>query len=115
MLMLNELAKEVHANSLEKGWWEAGERPFGEVIALIHQELSEALEEYRHGHEYHEVYYSQGTNGKDKPEGIPVELADVIIRILDFVGGTGMDIDEAIRIKVRYNKTRPYRHGGLKA
>lgn len=113
--MLNELAKEVHANSVDKGWWEDGDRPFGEIIALVHQELSEALEEFRHGHEFHEVYYSQGTNGKDKPEGIPVELADVIIRILDFVGAESIDIDEAIRIKMRYNTTRPYRHGGLKA
>jgi NTP pyrophosphatase (non-canonical NTP hydrolase) len=112
--VLNELAKEVHANSVEHGWWE-DERPFGEVIALIHQELSEALEEYRQGHEYEEVYYSTGTNGKLKPEGIPIELADVVIRILDFVGWAEIDIDKAIADKVEYNKTRPYRHGGLKA
>lgn len=113
--MLNELSKEVHENAVMHGWWEDGERPFGEVIALIHQELSEALEEYRQGHEYHEVYYSTGTDKKLKPEGIPIELADVIIRILDFVGMAGIDIDKAIMDKVEYNKTRPYRHGGLKA
>jgi hypothetical protein len=47
-----------------------------------------------------------------KPEGIPIELADCIIRILDYCGRSGIDIEEAIRIKHEYNKTRPYRHGG---
>ena len=47
-----------------------------------------------------------------KPEGIAIELADCIIRILDYCGKEGIDIEEAIRIKHEYNKTRPYRHGG---
>ena len=49
-----------------------------------------------------------------KPEGIPIELADVIIRVLDYCGYAGIDIDAAISQKHEYNRTRPYRHGGKK-
>lgn len=48
------------------------------------------------------------------PESVAVELADCMIRILDYCGHDGIDIEEAIRIKHEYNKTRPYRHGGKK-
>lgn len=85
---LNTLSKEVHQNAVEHGWWEE-ERSFGEVIALIHSELSEALEEYRNGHAVTEIYY----NG-DKPEGVPVELVDVAIRLLDVVGKNGWELKE---------------------
>ena len=100
---------EVHKNAVEHGWWE-GERTFPEIVALIHSEVSEALEEYRNGRLPTEVY--AGNNGK--PEGIPIELADVIIRVLDYCGYAGIDIDAAISQKHEYNRTRPYRHGGKK-
>lgn len=48
----------------------------------------------------------------DKPVGFPIELADVIIRIADFCGLHGIDLEEAIRFKMTYNKTRSHRHGG---
>lgn len=110
---LNELAVHVHANAKDKGWWD-DDRPFSEIIALIHTEVSEAFEEYRNGHKYHEIYYPIGEYDvqSKKPEGIPIELADVVIRILDFVGREKIDLDEAIRVKMAYNKTRPHRHGG---
>jgi hypothetical protein len=61
-----------------------------------------------------EGWVFQKDNGmtNPKPEGIPIELADCIIRIFDYCGKEGINIEEAIRIKHEYNKTRPYRHGG---
>lgn len=103
---IKEMAKEIHENAIAHGWWEEP-RHFGGIIALCHSELSEALEEHRNGREPNEIYY----NG-EKPEGIPIELADTIIRILDYCGAMGIDIEAAIREKHEYNKKRPYRHGG---
>ena len=104
---LNEFAREVHANAVAHGWWETERYP-AEIIALIHSEWSEALEEYRAGRPmvWHEcmdegqapedrpVVCEQCTDcyyyGKEceyrgkKPEGIAVELIDGCIRILDF-------------------------------
>lgn len=108
MGQLNNLMKEIHEIAISKGWWET-ERDFGEIIALMHTELSEAYEEYRNHKE--NIYYSEG----NKPEGIAIELIDVIIRILDYFGRQGWDIEELIKIKMDYNKTRSYRHGNKKA
>ena len=107
---INEWSKEIYKNAVEHGWWEE-ERSFGEIIALCHSELSEALEEYRNGHEPNETYTSVQSTGY-KSEGIPTELADCIIRILDYCGKENINIEEAIRIKHEYNKTRAYKHGG---
>lgn len=124
---LNELAKDIHDNAVAHGWWDE-ERSFGEVIALCHSELSEALEEYRDGKSmiYCEACDDDGycqlldclddcsvmTELHKKPEGIAVELADCVIRILDWCGKEGIDIEQIILLKHEYNKTRPYRHGG---
>ena len=47
-----------------------------------------------------------------KPEGIAIEMLDCIIRILDWCGKEGVDVDALMSLKHEYNKTRPYRHGG---
>lgn len=108
MLQINEFVKEVGENAVNHGWWDGQERSFGELIALCHSELSEALEEYRTGHQPIETYC--GVNGK--MEGIPSELADVVIRVFDMCHHYGIDIESAIIEKHKYNKLRPYRHGG---
>lgn len=105
-MILSLLQEQVHKLAIEKGWWEEG-RDVGSLIALIHSELSEALEEYRNGHPLNGVYWKDG-----KPEGFPIELADVLIRLLDLCQAYGIDLEEAVDIKFRYNATRPYRHGG---
>lgn len=103
-MRLNEIAKEVHKNAVDHGWWET-ERPLPEVIALCHSELSEALEEYRNGHAF--VWY----NEYNKPEGVAVEMIDCIIRILDYLQCCKVDIESVLLSKHEYNKNRPYRHG----
>lgn len=126
-MSLNEMAQEAHQIAKEHGFWDP-EPSFGDLVALMHSELSEALEEYGAGRPM--VWYgcefdgepcdkvtceSKECNGaylKDKPEGIAVELADCIIRILDWAGHEGVDLDAIIREKMDYNRTRPYRHGG---
>lgn len=104
-MKINDFMQEVHENAVAHGWWDE-ERTFGDIIALCHSELSEALEEYRKGYEVDEMYYKGF-----KPEGVSLELADCIIRILDYCGHEGIDIENAIKIKHKYNKTRPFRHG----
>ena len=110
------LIEKCHKNALEKGWWDEvvdGKvipRSLGDQFANFHSELSEAWEEVRAGHAMNEFYFNEG-----KPEGVPVELADCLIRIFDTCGRYGIDLEFAIELKMAYNRTRPYRHGGKTA
>ncbi len=112
-ITLNEVSKRAHETAKSKGWHESA-RTFGDLIALIHSELSEALEEFRAGREPDEIYHTGGqTIGAiPKPEGVPIELADIIIRIGDLCGQYGIDLESAVEIKMAYNLTRSQRHGG---
>lgn len=114
--MLNQLRDEIHQNAVEHGWWEE-ERSYAEIIALCHSELSEALEEYRNNMPMAYYYGQDGilrqqviktdienANGR-KPEGIAIELADCIIRILDYCGYKGIDIQEALDWRKAGNDT----------
>ncbi|MEC0242005.1 hypothetical protein P4H66_19565 [Paenibacillus dokdonensis] len=122
MKSINELVQAAHENAKSKGWWDE-ERSFGDIIALIHSEASEALEDYREGYNLGEVYYEGKENGNvlrsytkkpgcEKPCGIPSELADIVIRVFDACGRYGIDLEQAINEKMAYNATRPTRHGG---
>lgn len=109
-MTITELMSRAHRTACDKGWWDAEDRSIGEQIALMHSELSEALEEVRNGHPITEIYHA-GSDGL-KPEGFAVELADVLIRIADTCEKYGVPLQEAIDEKLAYNASRPYRHGG---
>lgn len=99
----NAKASEINQTARDKGWWDK-ERNDGEIIALMHSELSEALEALRHG--------NQPDDHIPEFTGVEAEMADVIIRIMDFGLARGHRIAEALEAKIAYNKTRPYKHGG---
>ena len=109
---LKQLCIDAHAISLEKGWYNPPPTIEGRLI-LMHSEISEAVEEYRNGERLDAIRYdpSQGA-GLGKPEGIPIELADIIIRVADFCGWAQIDLEKAVAMKMEYNRTREYRHGG---
>ena len=102
---ISELQMRVHETAIEHGWWDQGERNFGEMIALMHSELSEALEAWRNSRTSYD--FREG-----KAEGWAVELIDCIIRILDFLAFYGIDAGLLLQQKDLYNTARPYRHGG---
>lgn len=106
---IRALQAAVHANAVSKGWYE-NPPTFAELLMLVVSEASEALEDYRNGLPITENHYKDG----GKPCGIPSELADIVIRVLDMCGYYGIDLAAAIQEKHEYNKTRQYRHGGKK-
>lgn len=110
-MSLNDYRDICHDLAKQKGWHDE-ERTFGDYIALMHSELSEALEAYRDGMLYNVVEFTIKHDEHAKPEGIPIELVDVLIRIFDFAGMYGIDLESAFHQKNGYNMTRPHRHGG---
>jgi len=105
---LAELQADIKRWTIEKGW--ADDRSVGDLLMLMVSEVAEAYEEWRNHHEPNEVYVHAG-----KPEGIPIELADVVIRILSFCSTYDVDLQDAVLRKMAYNETRPHRHGGKRA
>lgn len=106
---ITQWQKEVHQNAVAHGWWE-NPRTEGELLMLIVSEASEAFEEIRNNKGVNETYYSEG----GKMEGVPSELADIVIRVMDFCEYYGIDLEKAIAEKHAFNKNRPYKHGGKK-
>ena len=126
---LSRFQQEVFLTAVQHGWWPMREESFSnnsdvnaiamsplkleevnipEKLALMHSEISEALEHYRQGSEV--LFMTED----GKPDGMWIELADCIIRILDLAGAYGIDMEYYLRVKADYNKTRPYRHGDKK-
>lgn len=93
----------AHKTASDAGWYknpETGEdidRNFGEVVALMHSELSEALEADRKGLMDDKLPHRDGRE---------VEFADCIIRILDTAEVLGLDVAGALIEKNRFNQQR---------
>jgi NTP pyrophosphatase (non-canonical NTP hydrolase) len=116
---LTQIVEAAHANSVTKGFWDDQklainstrldqglvQRTIPEKLALIHSEVSEALEDYRDGAMVTTV------DGNGKPVGFPSELADIVIRVCDLAGALGIDLDAEIAQKMRHNAGRSRKHG----
>lgn len=90
-----ELVDEAYLTAKSKGWHDEPVET-GTQLALIHSEVSEALEADR-----------KGWDGN-----FAEELADVVIRVFDLCGSKGINLEYHILKKMEYNKTRPHKHGG---
>lgn len=124
----------IHATARRKGWWDKWLNPRGRVeigpdpllgrIMLMVTELSEAAECVRDGQLELRfdgpdggVKYALSNDWSElrngfKPEGLPAELADAVIRIFDTARALGIDLGYAISVKAYHNQFRKHRHGG---
>lgn len=100
------MGHEVYTWACAKGWEPDNDRRFGDEIALLHSEVSEALEAYRRW-KFHDP-----TSADGKPEGVGSEFADVLIRLVHYAHVHGIDLEAEYERKMAYNSRRPWRHGG---
>lgn len=105
---LRNLQQECWQIAEDHGFHDVGQS-VGDKLMLIVSEAAEALEDHRDGHPV--IHYWMGGKDGTKPCGVPSELADIVIRVLDMAECFHVDLSEAIIDKMRYNKTRPYLHG----
>ncbi len=122
------LADDIHQSGIERGWWQKEpwwkfwrrgkdkkREDVGSFFMNFVSEVAEAWEEYRDNKPMDAVWFDENSSPPYQPEGIPIEFADVIIRIFDVCAAYDIDIASAIIMKVKYNEGRSYRHGGKRA
>ena len=125
-MTISELCKKAHKIAVQKGFWvsekgidgdtnlmsfndslkdpcELAYRNNGELIALMHSELSEALEALRHD--------NPPSNHVPEISLLEEEMADLAIRLGDFCEARNIDLEKAIQLKMKFNETREYKHG----
>lgn len=109
---IEDTAKECYRTAVSKGFWETFDgtpEHIASKLALIHSEVSEALESLR---EHYPPKTSADTNERGKPIGFASELADIVIRVFDLSEGLGINIADEIKAKMAYNQSREKMHGG---
>lgn len=118
--MINKLAIEIYDTAVKKGFYDVLPRNLGEMISLIHGELSEALEADRVD-SYTSVNVDDINNlpddvykeefEKNIKDTFEDELADAMIRIMDLAAYKKVDLEGHIKAKMRYNTFRGHKHG----
>lgn len=136
---LNELSREVYQNAVDHGFYDAEHKiseaaggdiytheilqhlVFGQRIALINSELSEALEADRLGRFAKHVRAVESALAQNASfeaafragikDTVEDEIADALIRILDLCAANNIDIGTHVRLKMEYNSRRPKMHG----
>lgn len=102
---IQEVQRDCYQIAEDHGFHDVGQT-FGDKLMLIVSEAAEALEDFRDGKAPDLLWYDG-----EKPCGIPSELADIVIRVLDVAEYYGINLGDVILEKMAYNNTRPYLHG----
>jgi hypothetical protein len=100
----NELAAIIHDDNVRKGFWPKvkSSRNVGEAFMLVVSEIGEAMEADRKDLQDQHLPHLKG---------VEVEMADAIIRVMDLGQGLQWQVAEALRQKLLYNRSRPFKHG----
>jgi NTP pyrophosphatase (non-canonical NTP hydrolase) len=120
--MLKELGLKIHENNKSKGFYDS-EKNIGEMLCLIHSEVSEALESDRKDKHADLSAFNNREDERQTDIEFQVdfqelikdtfedEMADIVIRVLDLCAFKGIDIENHIKLKMQYNSIRPHKHG----
>lgn len=115
---LDRLMQEAYATAKAHGFWDPPVPEHGTKLMLMVSEVAEVFEELRDNRAMEAIYRRTITDEAgcqhehEKPEGVPIELADIVIRILDFCAAYNVPLERALREKMDYNQSRPFKHGG---
>jgi len=104
----SDIAWACHKMACEKGFWGDGPKiayPPERKVLLMHTELSELAEALRNPNADHQ--HIEDFSAEE------IELADLVIRAMDYAGGRELRLAEAIIVKMDYNAGRPFKHGKL--
>lgn len=124
VIFLPDIAKQIHLNSKQHGFWDGEAANIPTKLMLIVSEISEAMEAHRKDKFCMDVVWQEMEHYKSSSENnwmcafeanikdtFQDELADAIIRILDLAEHYGIDLQAHIKAKHRYNTTREFMHG----